>query len=158
MRCLEKKLLHFGIQPYPYEHKLYFLPLKIRKLNWFGSFADGWVPVVAIFSTNPEQQTNKHSDQETENKTYNAVVDDVPHLLRHSTSFRAMTAAAAAEKAVTGLPPHLARIYDCWRDRLHRGHFASATTHNFLFAVDGGAPCAAFAAARPPWRRSSVGS
>ena len=67
------------------------------------------------------------------------------------------TAAAAAEKAVTGLPPHLARIYDCWRDRLHRGHFASATTHNFLFAVDGGAPCAAFAAARPPWR-SSVGS
>ena len=68
------------------------------------------------------------------------------------------TAAAAAEKAVTGLPPHLARIYDCWRDRLHRGHFASATTHNFFFAVDGGAPCAAFAAARPPWRRSSVGS
>ena len=67
------------------------------------------------------------------------------------------TAAAAAEKAVTGLPPHLTRIYDCWRDRLHRGHFASATTHNFFFAVDGGAPCSAFAT-QPPWRRSSVGS
>ena len=59
----------------------------------------------------------------------------------------------AAARGLADLGPALTRVYDCWRDRLHREQFAAgAKLHNFLFLVDGQSACANNTRP-PPWRR-----